>query len=172
MLKTVEVEIMYGRDDIAAHQNPTLEPKSNGEGGIRPDITTGGGGGKRMHAIPRCCSLEGLTEINHTLQGVEVATLGRLDTILIRTVNSDYRILLLDPETGHAILEGGGQIPEPVEAKIIGSSFGGSIIRTGWIGVGLRMEAWTNDKYLRTSPVKSFGVEHQISPELATDISQ
>ena len=70
-----------------------------------------------MHEIPRHCSLEDLTEISRSLQGVELSTLSPFDTIAVRTVNSDYRIFLLDPETGRALLEGGGQITEPVEVR-------------------------------------------------------
>lgn len=128
---------MYGRNDIAAHQNATVAPGSNGENQIGLELATGGYRGKRMHENPRHCSLEGLTEISRSLQGVELSTLAPFDTIAVRTVNSDYRIFLLDPETGRALLEGGGQITEPMEVMVIGSSFGGSSLRTGWIGVGL-----------------------------------
>ncbi len=159
---------MYGSDDIAAHDNPAVAPKSNAEG----QVSLGGEQGKEMHAIPRSCSLEGPTELSRSLQGVELATLVPFDTIAVRTVNSDYRIFVLDPETGRALLDGGGQITEPVEARIFGSSFGGPVLRPGWIGVGLRMEALANDKYIRTSPVQSLCVEHQTSPELASNISQ
>lgn len=154
---------MYASDNIAAHENPTVAPKSNGESQIDLDLTTGGGSGKRTHAIPRCCSLEGLTKISGSLQGIELATLEPFDTIVVRTVNSQYRILLLDPATGRALLDGGRQITEAVEVRVVGSSFGGSILRTGWIGVGLRMEACANDRYIRTSPVQSLCVEHQTS---------
>jgi hypothetical protein len=151
---------MFPGKDIAAHKNAPGAPGSNGESEIDLNLATGGEIGKRMHAIPRCCSLEGLTEVGGSLQGVELETLGRFDTIFVRTVNSYYRIFLLDPQTGRALLEGGRKITEPVEARVIGSSFGGSILRTGWIGVGLCIEAWTNDRYIRTSPVQSLSVEH------------
>lgn len=120
--------------------------------------------GKEIRRVPPFCSLEGLKEISPSLQGVELATLERFDTIIFRTANTLYRMFLLDPETGRALLEGGLQIPEPVEVMVVGSS-GGSIQRTGWIGVGLRVEAWVNDSYLRTSPVQSLCVERQGSPE-------
>ena len=162
---------MYGRNEIAAHQNATVAPRLNGENQIGLDLPTGGYRGKRVHENPGHCSLGGLTEISRSLQGVELSTLAPFDTIAVRTVNSDYRIFLLDPETGRALLEGGGQITEPVEVIVIGSSFGGSSLRTGWIGVGLRMEACANDKYMRTSPVQSLSVEHQTSPELASSIA-
>ena len=41
--------------------------------------------------------------------------LNSFDTILLHTHNSDYHILLLDPGTGRALVEGGGYLPEPSE---------------------------------------------------------
>src|SRR6185503_14108771 len=35
------------------------------------------------------------------------------DTVLLQTHNSDYRILLLDPNTGRALVEGGNHLVEP-----------------------------------------------------------
>lgn len=149
---------MFESKSDGIDENPLVAPKSNGESQIDPDLTPGGDQEKRRHAIPKCGSLEGVTGISGSLRGVELATLVPFDVIAVRTVNSDYRIFLLDPETGRALLEGGGQIPEPVEVTVVGSSFGGSILRTGWIGVGLRMEAWADGKYIRTSPVQSLCV--------------
>lgn len=108
--------------------------------------------------------LEDPTEIGCSPQGLELAKLLRFDTIIVRTTNSEYRIVLLDPVTGRALLEGGRQITGPVEVIVLGSSFGDTIARVGWIGVGLRMEVCANDGYIRTSPVQSLSVEHQTSP--------
>jgi len=163
---------MYGSDDVTARKNPRGVPESKEADQIGLDLTAGDDGRKQMHAIPRRCSLEGLTEISPSLQGVELASLERFDTIVVRTANNHYRMFLLDPETGRALLEGGRQITKPMEVRLIGSSFGGSILRTGWIGVGLQIEAVANDMYLRTLPVRSLCVERQISPELASSISQ
>jgi hypothetical protein len=117
--------------------------------------------GNQLEAIPGSSSLVVLTETCPSPGGVELKTLNRYDAIIVRTANSLYRIFLLDPETGRALLEGGRHITEPVEAIIIGSSFGGSVVRTGWIGVGLRIDAWAGDKYIRTSLVKSLRLEHK-----------
>ena len=157
---------MYKSDDPDAHLNATVAPKSDGVSQIA-DLAMGPAGAPRMHGIPRCGTLEGLTDISRSLKGVDVATLAPFDTIVVRTVNSNYRMFLLDPETGRALLDGGRQITEAVEGRVIGSSFGGSILRTGWIGVGLRMEACVDDKYIRTSPVQSLCVEHQTSLKVA-----
>jgi hypothetical protein len=66
------------------------------------------------------------------------------DTIHVRTRNSDYEIFLLDPKSGRALVRGGEYFAEPVEATVSGSSFGGCMLKMGWIGVGLRMEINVN----------------------------
>ena len=123
-----------------------------------------------MHAIPLCCSLERLTEISPSLDGVELKTLAPLDTICVRTRNSNYRIFLLEPMKGRALVEGGRRFVEPVEATVSGSTFGGSVLRMGWIGMGLRIEIYSNGKRIVTLPVQSFRVEQQTSAELASSM--
>jgi hypothetical protein len=169
-LKRVEVAIMYESDEVGAYENPTVAPKSNGESQTGLDPTTGGNRGKRMHAIPRSGSLESLTEINPSLDGVELKTLAPFDTICVRTRNSNYRIFLLEPTKGWALVEGGRRFVEPVEATVSGSTFGGSMLKMGWIGMGLRMEIYSNGKRILTSPVQSFRVEPQTSAELVSSM--
>lgn len=94
-----------------------------------------------------------------TLPGVALETLEPFDTILARTHNSDYRIVLLDSKTGRSLVEG-GQFVAPVEAVVNGSAFGNSAFKVGWIGTGLRMEFWTHGIIVSTSPVQSVRVEH------------
>lgn len=90
---------------------------------------------------------------------VELAKLLAFDTVIVRTLNSDYRILLVDPETGRAVLVG-GPLNGAAEGTVFGSSLGESL-RLGWLEVGLRFEAWANDRYIRSSPVQSLYVLHQ-----------
>ena len=92
---------------------------------------------------------------------VTVERLNQFDTILLRTQNSAYRILLLDPETGRALVEGGAHFPEPSEAFLVGSAIPGSEFKTGVICVGSRLEIWADEKVFLTSPIKSsLGVMH------------
>src|SRR5262245_22308688 len=87
------------------------------------------------------------------------------------TANTEYHFLLLDPASGRVLIEGGERFPEPVEAVLLGASFGGSMIRTGWIGVGMRIELCAGDKYVITSPVKSLSVERTLDGAgLASDM--
>jgi hypothetical protein len=101
------------------------------------------------------------------LEGVALETLAPFDTIRVRTRNSDYRLFMLDPRTGRALIEGGREFVEPVEARVTGSRQAGSIFKVGWIGIGLRMEFWSEGKIVSTSPVESFHVEHNTATEPA-----
>jgi hypothetical protein len=153
---------MYETNRRVIQDNPSVAFESDEKLHIDLEHVTFDDRGEQMHAIPRCCSLEGLIELGCSLQGIKLSTLNPFDTILVRTVNSEYRVFMLDPKTGSVLLEG-GKITEPVEATVLGSSFGGSVLRNGWIGVGLRIEALAKEKYLRTSPVQAVCVEHEIS---------
>jgi hypothetical protein len=52
-----------------------------------------------------------------------------------------------------------------VEAIVNGSTFGGSTIKGGWIGIGLRLEMRIKSRIASTSPVQSFRVEpHEFEP--------
>ncbi len=87
------------------------------------------------------------------------------DTILVRTLNSDYRILLLDPRTGRVLVEGGPYLIEPREGLLTGSKLNGSLFKLGSIVVGYHLEMWVDEKIVSTSLVESISVEHHDSAE-------
>jgi hypothetical protein len=93
------------------------------------------------------------------------------DTILLRTHNSDYRILLLDPNTGRALVEGGSYIVEPTEALVRGSAVEGELFKGGTICVGCRLEMWVDERAFLTSPVKSISVKRNGAAESVQNIS-
>lgn len=155
---------MFEVSDKVGQVNPKVAAESDQRPQIGPDVATPHNSRNQLHVIPQCSSVRRLTDLSPSLQGIELATLATFDTILVRTLNSEYRIFMLDPETGKALLEG-GKITEPLEVTVLGSSFGGSILRTGWIGVGVRIEALAKESYIRTSPVQSISVEHENSAQ-------
>jgi hypothetical protein len=112
-----------------------------------------------MYTVPRYCDLDGVIEISPLLEGLTLMALDACDTIHVRTRNSDYEIFLLDPKSGRAIVRGGECFTEPVEATVSGSTFGGCMLKAGWLGVGLRMEIYVNGQRTVTSPVQSLRVE-------------
>ena len=126
-----------------------------------------------MYVMPRYCALDGIAEMSLSLEGVSLTALKACDAIRVRTRNSDYEILLLDPISGRALVRGGECFAEPVEAIVSGSSFGGCMLKMGWLGVGLRMEFYANGQRTVTSPVQSlyvapfdFGVDRYDSAEI------
>jgi hypothetical protein len=96
---------------------------------------------------------------------VPLETLAPFDSIRVRTLNSDYRVFVLNPGTGRALIEGGRDFVEPVEAIVNGSTRRGSIFKLGWVGIGMRMEFLANGKITTTSPVQSFHVERHAATE-------
>ena len=109
----------------------------------------------------------GVSEINE----VVLESLNPFDTILVRTYNSNYRILLLDPKTGRALVEGGDYLLEPNDALLKGSAAAGDELKPGSICVGCRLEMWINERVFITSPVKSVHVKHSSAAESVQDIS-
>ena len=102
---------------------------------------------------------------------VILESLKPFDTILLRTYNSDYRILLLDPETGRALVEGGTCLAEPSEALLRGSAAPGSPLKSGVICVGCRLEMWLDERALITSPIRSVHITHNGTAETVKSIS-
>ena len=86
--------------------------------------------------------------------------LGRLEprTVLcVWTRNSLYRIVVA--EGSDVLLQGGPFFPEPTPAHVEGARAGGSLLKTGWIVVGLLMEFRVGGKLFVTSPVMGIAAE-------------
>lgn len=108
---------------------------------------------------------DGNLVVDSTAAEVALNSLRRFDTILVRTMNSDYRILLLDPNTGRALVEGGDLLTEPSEGLVTGSKLNGTHFKPGSIAVGNHLEMWVDEQVINTSPVQSVRVEHRNATE-------
>ena len=102
---------------------------------------------------------------------VLLQSLKPFDTVLLQTENNHYRVLLLDPETGRALVEGGSFLAEPSEAIVRGSGVSGSPFKAGTITIGGRLEMWVGQRVLLTSIIKAVQVKHSLDPESVADIS-
>jgi len=125
-------------------------------------------------ATSLCLDCSGIFTSDTEKSSAANVVLGELqpfDTILLGTHNSDYRILLLDPKTGRALVEGGSYLLEPSEAFIIGSGSPGSAFNGGAICIGDRLEMCVHEKMLLTSPVKSVEVKQNATAESLETIS-
>lgn len=112
-----------------------------------------------MQKVPRYCSLDGFTELSSASDGIPLRDLAQFDTVCASTQNNNYYIFLLEPETGRALVQGGDYFAEPSEATISGSTFGGCMLKMGWLGVGLRIEFCAGGRRIVTSPVRSLHIE-------------
>jgi hypothetical protein len=102
---------------------------------------------------------------------VVLESLKPFDTILLRTYNSDYRILLLDPTTGRALVEGGNHLVEPSEGLVRGSTIPGEPFKPGTLSIGGRLEMWVDERVFLTSIIKSVHVKHNCDAEAVQNIS-
>jgi len=89
--------------------------------------------------------------------GVHLQRLSPMTTLLVWTRNSLYRIVVT---TGCDVyVQGGPFFREPTPAHVDGASFGGALLKAGWIGVGLLMEISVGHKRIVTSPVRAIVAE-------------
>ena len=72
--------------------------------------------------------------------GIGLTTVDALTTLLVRTDNSLYQITILKPYAREVLVQGGAFFPARTRACLSGSSFGGSCLKLGWVGLGLHME--------------------------------
>jgi hypothetical protein len=91
--------------------------------------------------------------------GVSLPSLAAGTTVRVETQNSHYRIVVQDGPRGRVLIHGGRVFPEDTVANVEGATRGGSALRVGWIGEGLRLELSTGYGRVVTSPVESITVE-------------
>ena len=116
-------------------------------------------------------SEHGQVASNSDSSDVMLESLKPFDTILLQTLNSDYRILLLDPSAGRALVEGGNHLVEPSEALLRGSAVPGEPFKPGALSIGGRLEMWVGERVFLTSNIKSVHVKHSGDAESVKDIS-
>ena len=109
--------------------------------------------------VARRCTLDGFTAVAAAAEGVGLAELDALTTLIVRTLNSLYRVVVLEPPRPRILIQGGHFFPEFTEAHLAGASFGGSMLKLSWLGCGLRMEVCSEGQRIITSPVQSIKVQ-------------
>jgi hypothetical protein len=121
-----------------------------------------------IHAEPRCMPPVGtLDEFARDCgcdNGVTVSDLEPGTRITVVTKNSTYRLDVIDGAEGRATIVGGSVFPEHTAIRVEGATDGGSLIKSGWIGVGLRLELTSGMRRITTSRVKAV----EIDPPLAS----
>ncbi len=110
-------------------------------------------------AITPRCTLDGFVSAVQTSEGVRLGDLDALTTVLVKTLNTLYRIIVLEPPRSTILIQGGAFFPEPTRARLAGASVGGSMLKLAWFGRGLRMEVCAAGQRIVTSPVQSIAVQ-------------
>ena len=109
--------------------------------------------------VPRRCTLDGFIEAVSRADGIALTDLDAFTTLVVRTENSVYQVTILKPHAREVLVQGGAFFPVRTKACLNGSSFGGSCLKLGWVGLGLRMEFHADEQWIITSHVRSIAVE-------------
>jgi hypothetical protein len=101
-------------------------------------------------------TLDRFSDVVENIKGVHLHDLPPFTTLLVRTMNSWYRVVITHwPEV---YVQGGAFFPDPTSAYLDGASIGGSL-RAGWIGVDLPVEFRSGGQRIITSPVRAITTE-------------
>ncbi len=117
----------------------------------------------RSHSVPQRYCLDSFVEMQAAAEGVSVTTLAPLDTIHIHTAGGNFRLYLLDPEERRVLLEDDEAFTKPIEVTVSGSTQGGSMLKMGWIGIGLFLELQAGALRLTTPVVLSLRIEREMT---------
>ncbi len=110
-------------------------------------------------AVPRHATLAGFTQEVTERHGLHLQSLTPLTHIRMITQNTRYSITVIDPGEWTVLVQGGRFFPQSRRAFLCGSGYGGSLLKTAWIGVGLCCELTSDEQRIITSPVVSFEIE-------------
>ena len=109
--------------------------------------------------VPRHRTLDGFVECASQAEGVGLTDVDTFtDTLVVKTDNSVYRITIVQPHTREVVVQGGAFFPARTRACLSGSSFGGSCLKLGSVGIGLHMEFHAEDQWVITSHVREITV--------------
>jgi len=103
--------------------------------------------------------LEAFVRESGSSDGLDFLSLEVGTTVTVRTRYSTYRLVVVDPERRRARVTGGQLFEEPTHVRLEGATAGGSAIKSGWIGIGLRLELTNESNRITTSPVQSLSVD-------------
>jgi hypothetical protein len=102
--------------------------------------------------------LAGVSVENDRITTIDLCSVPPGTTLILETRNSTYRIVVLDGEQGHALVQGGAFFGDQTDAWV-GGAAGCGALKIGRICVDLCLEVWVGSRRIVTSPVRSIRVE-------------
>lgn len=115
--------------------------------GSAPDVT----------GVPVARTIERLAIQFGTRDGVMLRDLQPGTVVNVITRHTTYRLLVLDG-VEQRVTVSGGRFPEGSEVRVDGATAGGSLLKAGWIGIGLCLELCQDRRRILTSRVRSLSV--------------
>jgi len=111
--------------------------------------------------VPRRATLDGFSEEVAATGGIDLRAVEPLVPILVTTKNSVYRIIPMRRGDVAVVVHGGRFFPTPAEARLVGSTFGGTVLKMHCIRVGMCMEIVpkTGDGSITTTRVLDVEIE-------------
>jgi hypothetical protein len=109
--------------------------------------------------IPQRQTLPGFMGAAEGDQGISIDEIETGATVVVETFHSTYHLVVLS-RTERTVLVSGGAFPEETPVVVQGATSGGNLVRTGWIGVGLRLELTDQKRRVITSRVRSIDLIH------------
>ena len=111
------------------------------------------------NVVPRRRTLDGFAFEPGCVEGVALQSLETVTVLNVTTRHSDYHVVILDPVRQRVLVTGGRLFPEDTEVRCDGATVGGSLLKVGWIGVGLRLEMSIGRQRITTSRVQVVTIE-------------
>ena len=111
--------------------------------------------------VPRRATLDGYIREVAVTNGIDLRAAEPLVSILVTTKNSLYRIIPLRRGDVAVLVQGGRFFPSPAEARLVGATFGGNVLKMHCIRVGMCMEIdpGTDDGHIVTTRVLDVEIE-------------
>jgi hypothetical protein len=111
-------------------------------------------------AALRCLTFADLLPERDEGMGIDLRALSPGTSLAIATRNSSYRLVKLGGRGGNALIQGGSFFARETEVRVAGSTAGGSLLKIGWICLGLPLELSAGRRRFVTSPVCSITVDN------------
>ncbi|MGE0815499.1 MAG: hypothetical protein AB7O28_13980 [Vicinamibacterales bacterium] len=100
----------------------------------------------------------GLSEVLEARDGLSLYDCAPCTRLVVRTANTSYRVEIARPP--ELRIQGGAFFPRPEVAWLVGAcDVPGGPVKSGWIGVGLRIDLRCRGHHIVTSPVRYIEIE-------------